>query len=95
MTLKLAQLPDRAPVKLLLKVEPKLLARLNAYASLYEATYGKHEATDMLATKMLELFLDGDPAFRRQEHISAAKNHNNRNRKRGAGSAVLGPKEVA
>ena len=60
MTLKLAQLPDRAPVKLLLKVEPKLLARLNACAvGVPELEAGWHHALSLAAELAATLSLDG------------------------------------
>jgi len=65
MSLKLAQLPDRAPVKLTIQLTPDQLAALTDYADIYEATYGKREPIDQLAPEMIETFLNGDAGFRR------------------------------
>ncbi len=65
MTLKLGKLPDRTPAKLTILLEPQLLAALNAYADIYEATYGKREPIEQLAPVMIERFLMSDAAFKR------------------------------
>ena len=41
--IKLAQLPDRTPVKLTISVLPDLLQALNEYAALYSKTYAREE----------------------------------------------------
>jgi len=65
MSLKLGKLPDRTPAKLTIMIEPDLLAALNAYADVYEATYGKREPIERLAPVMIERFLMSDAAFKR------------------------------
>lgn len=65
MTLKLGKLPDRTPAKLTILLDPDLLAALNAYADIYEATYGKREPIEQLAPVMIERFLMSDAAFKR------------------------------
>jgi len=65
MSLKLGKLPDRTPAKLTIMIEPDLLAALNAYADVYEATYGKREPIEQLAPVMIERFLNSDAAFKR------------------------------
>lgn len=65
MSLKLGKLPDRTPAKLTILLDPDLLAALNAYADIYEATYGKRESIEQLAPVMIERFLSSDAAFRR------------------------------
>ena len=64
-TIRLAKLPDRAPVKLTITLGPDLAARLRTYADLYAETYGAHEEPAELVPYMLEAFLKGDAEFRR------------------------------
>lgn len=61
--IKLAQLPDRTPVKLTIQVPPQLMANLALYASLYQAAYGQEEAVSELVPSMLAAFLESDRAF--------------------------------
>ncbi|MEQ8179942.1 MAG: DUF2274 domain-containing protein [Amphiplicatus sp.] len=65
MSLKLGMLPDRTPAKVTILLDPDLLAALNAYADIYEATYGKREAVEQLAPVMIETFLNSDAGFKR------------------------------
>ncbi|MEQ8748981.1 DUF2274 domain-containing protein [Marinicaulis aureus] len=65
MALKLAQLPDRAPVKLTIQLTPDQIATLTDYAEIYEAIYGKRASIEQLAPEMLETFLNGDAGFKR------------------------------
>lgn len=64
--LKLAQLPDRTPVRLVLSVMPDLNARLAAYADLYRQTYGRDESVADLIPAMLAKFMDDDRVFSRR-----------------------------
>lgn len=61
--LKLAQLPDRTPVKLSISVMPDLLQALTDYAALYATTYGRDEPVAELIPAMLGAFLESDRAF--------------------------------
>lgn len=63
--LKLAQLPDRTPVKLSISVMPDLHQALNDYAALYAEAYGRKEPVADLIPAMLAAFLDSDRAFSR------------------------------
>lgn len=63
--LKLAQLPDRTPVKLSIQVSPQLHADLQRYAVLYKEAYGREEAVTDLIPSMLAAFLESDRAFAR------------------------------
>ncbi|WP_428408696.1 DUF2274 domain-containing protein [Hyphococcus sp.] len=65
MSLKLAQLPDRAPVKLTIQLTPDQISALADYADIYEATYGKRESIEQLAPEMIDAFLSGDAGFKR------------------------------
>jgi hypothetical protein len=61
--LKLAKLPDRTPVKLVLTVTPDLAHALADYAALYNRAYGdKAEVADLIPA-MLDAFLASDRAF--------------------------------
>ena len=62
--LKLAQLPDRIPVKLAITVQPELKKALDDYGLLYARNYGAEESVVELIPYMLEAFLKADAAFR-------------------------------
>jgi hypothetical protein len=61
--LKLAKLPDRAPVKLTIAISPDLKRTLDDYAAVYRNAYGEDEAVAELVPAMLLQFLAGDRAF--------------------------------
>ena len=61
--LKLNRLPDRTPVKLGITISPALHHALQAYAALYEQSYGVAEPLTELIPAMLANFLEGDRAF--------------------------------
>ena len=63
--LKLAQLPDRVPVKIAITVQPDLKKALDDYALLYAKAYGSDEQTAELIPYMLDAFLKSDAAFRK------------------------------
>lgn len=63
--LKLAQLPDRTPVKFNVSVLPDLHQALTDYARLYAATYGREEPVADLIPAMLAAFLESDRVFAR------------------------------
>lgn len=63
--LKLAQLPDRTPVKLAILVTPDLNQALASYAALYAETYGREESVAELIPAMITAFLESDRAFAR------------------------------
>lgn len=63
--LKLAQLPDRNPVKLAISVMPDPHQALLDYAALYATTYGREEPVAELIPAMLAAFLESDRAFAR------------------------------
>ena len=62
--LKLAQLPDRVPVKIAITVQPEVKKALDDYALLYARSYGAEENVAELIPYMLEAFLKTDTAFR-------------------------------
>ena len=61
--LKLAKLPDRTPVRVIINVSPDLNRDLTAYAEAYRQTYGTAESVAELIPFMLEAFLAGDRDF--------------------------------
>jgi len=61
--LKLGKLPDRTPVKIVLRVSPDLDRALRAYAELYRETYGETESVAELIPYMLERFLESDRGY--------------------------------
>jgi len=64
--LKLAQLPDRTPVKLVVVVTPDLHRQLLEYAAVYEAVYARKEEIADLVPAMLGAFIEGDRDFARR-----------------------------
>ena len=64
--LKLAKLPDRTPVKMIIHVSPALGQALRAYAEVYRETYGNAEPVHELIPAMLSSFLESDRTFGRQ-----------------------------
>ena len=68
--LKLAQLPDRTPIKLAITITPDLHRALQEYAALYASAYGREEPVAELVPAMLAAFLEGDRAFARSRLIS-------------------------
>jgi hypothetical protein len=63
--LKLAKLPDRTPVKIMISVSPDLGRALADYAELYAQAYGAAEPVQELIPAMLESFLENDRGFTR------------------------------
>lgn len=66
MTLRLAKLPDRTPVKLAISVSPELNQALADYSELYRETYGQAESVQDLIPAMLAGFLESDKVFGRR-----------------------------
>jgi hypothetical protein len=64
--LRLAKLPDRTPVKLVISLSPELSQAMCDYAALYEETYGQTEPVQELVPAMLASFLEGDKLFARR-----------------------------
>lgn len=64
--IKLAQLPDRTPIKLTISVMPDLHQALTDYAALYAQSYGRDEPITELIPAMLRAFIDSDRAFGRR-----------------------------
>jgi hypothetical protein len=64
--IKLAKLPDRTPVKVIINVPPDLYQRLAEYATAYAEAYGQTEPVSALIPAMLTAFLDADRAFLRR-----------------------------
>ena len=64
--LKLARLPDRTPVKLMLNISPDLQCALDDYAAVYAETYSHQAAVTDLVPGMIAAFLESDRGFQRQ-----------------------------
>ena len=63
--IKLAKLPDRALVKLVVNITPELDQMLADYAAIYAQTYGKTESVVDLVPGMIVGFLESDRGFLR------------------------------
>ncbi len=63
--IKLAKLPDRALVKLIINITPELDQMLADYAAIYAQTYGKTESVVDLVPGMIAGFLESDRGFLR------------------------------
>jgi hypothetical protein len=61
--MKLAKLPERTRILLIVQVSPALHNRLTSYADLYEKSYGNREDIAALVPFMIEAFLDDDKSF--------------------------------
>lgn len=61
--LKLAKLPDRTPVKIVITVSPELHQALQEYAGIYRETYGESETIAELIPFMIGNFLESDRGF--------------------------------
>lgn len=64
--IKLAQLPDRNPIKLSILIMPDLHQALMEYAALYAQAYGREEPVTELIPAMLAAFLESDRSFVRE-----------------------------
>ncbi len=73
MSLRLAKLPDRTPVRMNLSVDPDLAAALSDYAKIYSQTYGTTEKPETLIPAMLDSFLGSDAGFKRARRALHAK----------------------
>ena len=73
MSLRLAKLPDRTPVRMSLSVDPDLAAALSDYAKIYGRTYGTTEKPETLIPAMLNSFLGSDTGFKRARRALHAK----------------------
>jgi hypothetical protein len=71
--MKLAKLPERKRIRLIVQISPDLHARLKTYADLYEKSYGSFEEIDALVPFMIEGFLDEDKSFQKLVQNRAAK----------------------
>jgi hypothetical protein len=69
--IRLAKLPDRAPVKFTITLTPDLAAQLRTYADLYAEIYGVREEPSDLVPYMLDGFLKGDVEFRKAVRAKA------------------------
>ena len=64
--LKLAKLPDRAPVKIVFRASPDLARMLNDYCDAYRAVYQQPDETvEELIPFMLAAFMEADPQFKK------------------------------
>lgn len=70
--LRLARLPDRTPVRIMINISPDLNSALADYAALYEQTYGRAEPVQELIPAMLASFLDADRFFSRRRKTGNA-----------------------
>ena len=63
--LKLAKLPERTSVKLVINISPDLDSALADYVAVYAQTYGKSEPVADLVPGMIAGFLEGDRGFQK------------------------------
>jgi len=73
MTLKIARLPDRKPVKITISVLPDLYDQIQDYVRVYEAEYCETETAQNLIPAMLEAFIQSDHQFKKaRQQLSSA-----------------------
>ena len=65
MSIRLAKLADRTPVRMNVALAPELASALRDYAEIYGNTNGTHERPETLIPAMLENFLVSDAGFKR------------------------------
>ena len=63
--LKLAKLPERALIKLVINISPDLDSALADYAAVYAEAYGKSEPVADLVPGMVASFLESDRGFQK------------------------------
>ena len=63
--LKLAKLPERTSVKLVINISPDLDSALADYVAVYAQTYGKSESVADLVPGMIAGFLESDRGFQK------------------------------
>lgn len=66
--LKLARIPDRTPVKLIIHLPPDLNEALQAYGAAYHEAYGDNVPVAELVPAMLAAFIDSDRGFLKARH---------------------------
>jgi hypothetical protein len=71
--MKLAKLPERKRIRLIIQVSIDQHDRLKAYATLYETSYGSCEEIEALVPFMIDTFLDEDKSFQRSEQNRTTK----------------------
>ena len=64
-TLRLGPIPDRTPVKVRLSLAPDVHDALADYAALHAKEFGRAAPVAVLASLMIEQFLEGDANFKR------------------------------
>ena len=62
-SIRLARLPDRDPVKLSFSLSPEIHRLLGDYARFYRDAYGKEEPIAELVPAIIGSFIAGDRAF--------------------------------
>ncbi len=63
--IKLKELPSDTTTRLNIQIRTSLKEKLDDYATIYAQTYGKAQEVKDLIPYMLEIFLDGDIAFKK------------------------------
>jgi hypothetical protein len=76
--MKLAKIPERNRIRLIVQVSADLHDRLTAYAELYEKTYCNREEIAALVPFMIEAFLDDDKSFGKPAKTSSRNAARNR-----------------
>ena len=67
--LKLAKLPERTSVKLVINISPDIDSALADYAAVYAQTYGKSEPVAELVPGMIAGFLESDRGFQKARAV--------------------------
>jgi len=70
--LKIAKLRDNTPTKMSINITPDLKSELDAYAAVYQKTYGDSQNVSSLIPLMLEGFLASDSAFKKAKRELAS-----------------------
>ncbi len=77
MTLKLAKLPNRTPVKISVTFTPDIHDALTDYATLYEKSYGAKEKIEDIIPYIVSAYLATDNGFKRaRKELKASNDYN-------------------
>lgn len=70
MSLKLGPIPDRNPVKMSIALPPDVHDALSDYSKIYSREHGQELQLAVLASLMIEKFLESDAAFKRARKLN-------------------------
>jgi len=76
--IKLAKIPERTPIKMMVLLPPEVAGSLQEYAAVYEREYGGAEEVQTLIPYMLANFLENDRGFQQARRKLASNEEANK-----------------